>query len=283
MERQTPSPETASGALPAVLPSDARLSDDDWPGVVVILSDDLRVSVNHKGNRYALQSRGWIEGKAAWSGPMFASATRLRAGAAQRSMDLQGGAASIPEKPGDALAEFRAASKAAQDAWAARDHSRHSYAWVLRTFERVEPHPLGVEGLEHREEWLRVIVCPDDQAIMLQFSFHGAKWEPLLVADTPAQMAKLLRDWPVPVMWSAQRALEYCDEYAESWRALLAEGRLLGFIEGLPGEVEEMGLPDLPARPQPRHAPVRATERAGRKGTPRAGRRPKAKRKARRP
>lgn len=282
MERQSPAPETASGALPAVLPADARLSDDEWPGVVVALSDDVRVAVNHKGNRYALQSRGWYEGKPAWAGPMYASATRLRAAAAMISPEIERGAASIPEKPSDALAGFRVCAKAARDAWAARDITGHGFAWVLASFYRDDPHPLGLPEFARFEEWLRVIVAPNDHAIMVQMSVCGSTWSPVVFAETPAQLAKLLDQSRVPVTRDAFEAFEHCDEYAESWREILLDGVLLGFIEGLPGEVEEMGLPDLPERPQPLHGPVRSSERAGRKLRERAGRRPKASHKARR-
>lgn len=282
MERQTPSPATASGALPAVLPADARLSDDEWPGVVVALSDDVRVAVNHKCNRYALQRRCWFEGKPAWAGPMYASATRLRAAAAKISPEIERGAASIPEKPGDALAGFRACAKAASDAWAARDITGHGFAWVLASFYRDDPHPLDLPELCEVDEWLRVIVAPNDHAIMVQMSVYGSTWSPVVHAETPAQLAKLLDQSRVPVTRDAFEALERCDEYAESWCDVLADGVLLGFIEGLPGEVEEMGLPDLPERPQPLHGPVRPSERAGPKLKLRAGRRPKASHKARR-
>ena len=285
MERQTPSPKPARGEAAAVLPSDARMSDEHWPGVVCMLGQSHRVAVNHKCNRYALQSLHEHDGRVIWVSTLFASASALRKGAARFGVDASG--VDLPNKPADALAEFREAAQAAADAWKATDTRGHGYAWTLDTLHHVDSYqPANPDLFPHSWDWLRLIVTPDpDRVLTLQASAYGSQWLPVVFAESPAKLRALLRRDPVPVLQGASEMFVALGDMGELWFDGLRSGRVAAMVAALPEDLADLDLPDMPERPKPLHAsgrPVRRSAGAGRASATRAGRRPKASRKARR-
>ena len=283
MQRKTPSLENTARAMPDVLPSDARMTDDDWPGVLCTLGESYRIALNHKCNRYALQSLHEMDGRVIWASTLFASASALRKGAARFGVDASG--VDLPNKPQDALAEFREAAKAAADAWKATDTRGHAYAWTLDTLAHVDDYqPSNPDLSPHCWDWLRLILTPD-RVLTLQASVYGSYWVPVVFAESPAKLAALLRRDLVPVLAGAREMFVAVGEMGELWFDGLRSGRVAAMVANLPDDLADLDLPDMPERPQPLHAsgrPVRRSAGAGRSSATRGGRRPKASRKARR-
>ena len=284
MEPNQTSPETKRAArkCPAVLPSDARMTDDDWPGVVCMVGEGHRVALNEKANRYALQSRCDDDGRSLWlgTGGFFATATALRKAAARIGLECERVASGLPESPRDVLSEFREAAKAAADAWRATDTRRHDYGWTVQTVRHVEAYAMNPDAPPHRYDWLRLIVTPERQ-VMLQAAWMGSTWGAVVMADTPRQLAALLRRDVVPLLSSSP-----CDDDgAELWLQGLADGSILAMVERLPDDVRDLDLPDMPARPKPLWAsgrPVGRSAASGRASAPRGASVPETSRKARR-
>lgn len=252
MEPNQTTPEEIKGAArkcPAVLPSDARLSDNDWPGVVWMISDEMRVALNVKGNRYALQTCVESESGPIWVGALYSTASSLLNALAKTAPERAREAVALPESPRDVLAEFREAAKAAADAWQALDTRRDDYAWVLRKLWQVEPfQPSNPDLAGQGFYWLRLIVTPDRQ-FMLQSSVYGSHWFAVVVADTPCQLAAVLRRDPVPVQFSAAQCFEALEWMAELWREALCNGRALSLLNGVSGDFDALDLPEMPERP----------------------------------
>ena len=284
MEPKQTTPETKRGArkCPAVLPSDARMTDDDWPGVVCMVGEGHRVALNTKATRYVLQSLCDDDGRVLWlnTGGLCASASAVRKAAARIGPEAERATVGLPDRPRDALAEFREAAQAAAYAWKARDTTGHDYAWSLATLHHVEAYQPNLDALPHRYDWLRLIVTPQNKWL-LQSAWMGSTWNGVVIGDSRSQLAAHLRRKFVSLLPSS--SLHH--DVEELWLQGLADGSILALVERFQDDLGELDLPELPARPQPLWSsgrPVRRSARPGRATTTQRGQTPETSRKARR-
>lgn len=272
METRSSSPELLAGGV--------RITDAEWPGVVATLDDHHRVAVNGKGSRYFLQTLCVADGKSLWAGTMYGSRTSLLKAASKVSDHAPSALSGLPEKPRDCMAEFQAAAQARFDAFDLTDWRRSDYLWTLQTWHHVESYSFA--GRSHSYDWLRLVVTPGRHSLMLQIAFMGGEWSPLLWAETPAQLAALLRVDPVPMARGAASLVENCPDLSEAWGRALAQGSVLAALHALPDHLDQLDLPELPERPALRSdglkRSVRRSAASGRKGQGRDGQSPKASR-----
>lgn len=150
-------PELAPAALAALAPLDAaaRRSDDDWPGVLVRLGDDVRVVVNAEGTRYAVQNRWFRDGRPVWSAsPSYGKMSSLLAKQAGNFDGLSEAVEHLPDDPAQAMPELIQAWADLALLYELTDWRRDDYGRVIRqdTQLRVVVDDLGQE---YRLQWAK--------------------------------------------------------------------------------------------------------------------------------
>lgn len=154
---------TAGAAKP--LPDAARMSADDWPGVLAGFGPDWRLSVNGSASSYTLQQRVETGGGPAWvpaggRSPKTAAAIAAKYGAAVPGLSVF--CAGLPVNPAEALPAFTASAGAAAADRLARDWRKDEYT-----------------GEVARDGSLRLAVSPCR-------ALYRVQWRPLAEVGTAA-------------------------------------------------------------------------------------------------
>jgi len=131
------------------------MSDDDYPGVLRLLSNDRRLVVNPAGTRYALQKLVQADGCSFWSGTSYARLSTLIAKQADKVEGLADACEGLPDDPALAAPDLQAARQSVLDAFVSTDWRRDDYSLVLFNSGSLRL-VIAPDGSEYRLQWLGI-------------------------------------------------------------------------------------------------------------------------------
>jgi len=109
----------------------ARMSDDDYSGLLAFVGDGVRVVVNPAGTRYAVQSRAEFEGETVWVGSSYATLSAMIAKQGARFLGLADACDGLPERPTGLLPDLYDQHAEIVRRFAANDWRRDDYGRVI--------------------------------------------------------------------------------------------------------------------------------------------------------
>lgn len=203
----------AQVARPIRLTGGERMSDDDWPGVVAYLGDDVRLVVNRAVTYFRVQGRCLEDsGRVSW--------VTLRDGRAAQSLAKEVGplldrvpelaevVALLPDDPAAVASAMASASDVFEAALFVADYRSPDYCRVVAQDGQVRvivDHSGGVYGLQH---------CPRDEVERGAWrTMASSQWSAALVrflgrhAFDPARGMGKASDWTRAHVESRARAL----------------------------------------------------------------------------
>ena len=210
---------------PVALDPSARMSDDDWPGVLLYVSEGQRIAVNAKGNRYSLQASGAApDGSRVWVGRSFARLSSLVAAAA--SPEVAKAASGLPDDPAESRADLQAARSRLLAAFDATDWRRDEY-----------PRAVWQHGN------YRVIVTPCG-------SLYRGQWRHFVETDQGRQqVGPWLNRWAAKTKTELARLMAWNSIGFDGADGLVAPDVFLKALDHLPENVTQGEWPDMPQRP----------------------------------
>ena len=130
-----------------------RMSDDDYSGVLRLLSNDRRLVVNPAGTRYALQKLVRADGCSFWPGTSYARLSTLIAKQADKVEGLADACEGLPDDPALAAPDLQAARQSVLDAFVSTDWRRDDYSLVLFNSGSLRL-IIAPDGSEYRLQWV---------------------------------------------------------------------------------------------------------------------------------
>lgn len=184
----------------------------EYPGVLRKLDKRLRVVVNPRGTRYALQYRRMTEAGEIWLGQPVGSLSALVRREASEVDQLAEKVAGLPEYPSEALPQMKAAHDALLAAYRATDNTREDYGRVIA-----------------RDGNWRLIVEPCGTLYRLQSPSRNGQWRSQKVAAA----LTVLRDW---AEWTFKRPA--------------VKDRIAALFVGLPEKAADGEWPEMVKSPR---------------------------------
>lgn len=226
--------ELALAALAALAPLDAaaRRSDDDWPGVLVLLGDDVRLVVNASGTRYAVQKRWFRDGRPVWGGSAsYGKMSALLLKQAGNFDGLSEAVEHLPDDPAQAMPDLTQARNNLLLVYEITDFRRDDYGRVIR-----------------QDGQLRIVVDHLGQEYRLQWAAHNDfhvgvcnSWKSLFASSDLSLVAEFISD-------------KFFDTLPYKDRLAVLRDRAAALLIGLPDNCADGAWPHLPDRPIPARA-----------------------------
>jgi len=210
----------------------ARMTDPDWPGVVCLVSDDVRLAVNAAGTRYALQRRRVTDdGFEVWPGVSFATLCKLVAKHGPLIEGLAVACEGLPDDPAFVSPDLQESRSLLLAQFAATDWRREDYGRVAS-----------------RDGNLRVVVDPDATVYRVQrvdrHEFLAGpcdNWRTIFISP----YVETWRNWLFDMVFDTELGPKGFAVRDKSTVAALVD-RL---CDGLPPDVSDGLWPVLPPRP----------------------------------